>query len=258
LRSKLDPSLDLFAEVLLHPSYPEKEVAREKKLALAGIEREQTNPNTMGLRILPGLLYGAGHPYGNPVSGSGTQESVAKLTRADLVKFHDTWLRPNNSTLIVAGDITLAELTPKLEKSLVGWKSASVPTKDLKTVAIAPKSSVYLIDKPGAQQSVIIAGVVAPPRANPDEIAMEAMNDGLGGTFGSRLNMNLREDKHWSYGVGSRLRDARAQRPFYAYGRCKLTRQKSRWSRSTKSFVELSETISSAKTSSQRFRPMKP
>jgi zinc protease len=217
LRSKLDPSLDLFAEVLLHPSYPEAEVAREKKLVLAGIEREQNNPNTMGMRILPGLLYGAGHPYGNPVSGSGTQESVAKLTRADLVKFHDTWLRPNNSTLIVAGDTTLAELTPKLEKSFTGWKSASVPTKDLKTVAIAPKSSVYLIDKPGAQQSVIIAGVVAPPRANPDEIAMEAMNDGLGGTFGSRLNMNLREDKHWSYGVGSRLRDARAQRPFYAY-----------------------------------------
>ena len=75
---------------------------------------------------------------------------------------------------------------------------------------------MYLIDKPGAQQSVIFAAVVAPPRANPREIAIEAMNDGLGGMFGSRLNMNLREDKHWSYGVGSRVRDARSQRPFYA------------------------------------------
>jgi zinc protease len=118
--------------------------------------------------------------------------------------------------LIVVGDTTLAEVTPKLEKLFGGWKSGSVPAKDVKTVAVASKSSVYLIDKPGAQQSVIFAAVVAPPRANPQEIAIEAMNDGLGGMFGSRLNMNLREDKHWSYGVGTRLRDARAQRPFYA------------------------------------------
>jgi zinc protease len=90
---------------------------------------------------------------------------------------------------------------------------------------------VYLVDKPGALQSVIFAGAVAPPRANPQEIAIEAMNDGLGGMFGARLNMNLREDKHWSYGAASRLRDARSQRPFYAVGRCKPTRRKNRWSR---------------------------
>ena len=170
----------------------------------------------MALRILPGLLYGPGHPYGNPLTGSGTKESVAKLTREDLVKFHDTWLRPNNSTLIVVGDTTLAEVTPKLEKLFAGWKSGTVPTKDMKTVAVASKSEVYLIDKPGALQSVIIAGVVAPPRANPQEIAIEAMNNSLGGMFGARLNMNLREDKHWSYGARTVVRDARSQRPFYA------------------------------------------
>ncbi len=216
LTAKLDPSLDLFADVVLNPSYPENEVKREQKLALAGIEREQNTPATLALRVLPALLYGAGHPYGNPLTGSGTKESVAKLTRADLVKFHDTWLAPNNSTLIVVGDTTLNEVTPKLEKLFAGWKSGSVPAKNVKTVPVAAKSAVYLIDKPGALQSVIIAGVVAPPRANPREIAIEAMNDGLGGMFGSRLNMNLREDKHWSYGTGTRLRDARSQRPFYA------------------------------------------
>jgi zinc protease len=142
---------------------------------------------------------------------------VAKLTREDLVKFHDTWLRPNNSTLIVVGDTTLAEVTPKLEKLFAGWKSGTVPTKDLKTVAVASKSAVYLIDKPGALQSVIIAGVVAPPRATPQDIAIEAMNNSLGGMFGARLNMNLREDKHWSYGARTVLRDARSQRPFYAF-----------------------------------------
>jgi zinc protease len=216
LTAKLDPSLDLFADVVLHPSFPENEVKREQKLVLAGIEREQNAPATLALRLMPALLYGPGHPYGNPLTGSGTKDSVSKLTREDLVKFQETWLRPNNSTLIVVGDTTLKVVTPKLEKLFAGWKSGGVPAKDVKTVAIAPKSSVYLIDKPGALQSVIVVGVVAPPRANPNEIAIEAMNDSLGGVFGSRLNMNLREDKHWSYGVGSRLRDARAQRPFYA------------------------------------------
>ncbi len=216
LTSKLDPSLDLFADVVLHPSYPENEVKREQKLVLAGIEREQNTPATLALRILPGLLYGAGHPYGNPLTGSGTKESVAKLTREDLVKFHDTWIGPGNSTLIVVGDTTLKEVTPKLEKLFAGWKSASTPAKNVKTVPVAAKSAVYLVDKPGALQSVIIAGVVAPPRANPQEIAIESMNDSLGGTFGARLNMNLREDKHWSYGARTVLRDARSQRPFYA------------------------------------------
>jgi zinc protease len=216
LTAKLDPSLDLFADVVLNPSYPETEVKREQKLVLAGIEREQNTPATLALRVLPALLYGAGHPYGNPLTGSGTKESVAKLTREDLVKFHDTWLRPNNATLVIVGDTTLKEVTPKLEKLFAGWKSGNVPAKNLKTVAVAAKSSVYLIDKPGAQQSVIVAGVVAPPRANPREIAIEAMNNSLGGMFGARLNMNLREDKHWSYGVRTVLRDARSQRPFYA------------------------------------------
>ena len=201
LSAKLDPSLDLFAEVVLHPSFPESEVQREQKLVMAGIEREQNSPATVALRVLPELLYGSGHPYGNPLTGSGTKESVAKLTRQDLVKFHETWLRPGNSTMLVVGDTTLAEIKPKLEKLLAEWKAGSAPAKDVKEVAVATKSTVYLIDKPGALQSVIIAGVIAPPRANPQEIAIEAMNNSLGGMFGARLNMNLREDKHWSYGA---------------------------------------------------------
>ena len=217
LSAKLDPSLNLFADVVLNPSYPETEVKREQKLVLATIEREQNNPTTAAQRVLPALLYGADHAYGNPMTGSGTVESVSKLTRADLVKFHDTWLRPNNSTLIVVGDTTLKQVTPKLEKLFGTWKSGDVPHKNVATVTVAAKSSVYLIDKPGALQSVIVAAVVAPPRANPQEIAIEAMNDALGGNFGARLNMNLREDKHWSYGTRTVVRDARGQRPFMAF-----------------------------------------
>jgi zinc protease len=215
LKSKLDPSLDLFADVVLNASFPEADFKREQKQVIAGIDREQNAPTTAALRVFPALLYGAGHPYANPLTGSGTKDSVAKLTTEDLVKFRETWLRPNNSTLIVAGDTTLAEVTPKLEKFFAGWKAGNVPRKNVKNVPLASKSAVYLIDKPGALQSVIVAAQVAPPTANPNEIAIKVMNDSLGGLFGSRLNMNLREDKHWSYGVRSILRDARAQRPFY-------------------------------------------
>jgi len=217
LSAKLDPSLDLFADLILHPSFPEDEVARERKLTLAAIEREENTPATMAQRVLPALLYGPTHPYGNPLTGSGTTESVSKLSRADLVKFHETWFRPNNSTLIIVGDTTLKEITPALEKRFAEWRSGDVTRKNVTKVPLVQKSQVYLIDKPGAIQSVIVAAVVAPPRSTPDDIAIEAMNTALGGTFGARINMNLREDKHWTYGARTILRDARGQRPYFAF-----------------------------------------
>ncbi|HLZ49877.1 MAG TPA: pitrilysin family protein [Candidatus Acidoferrum sp.] len=216
LKSKLDPSLDLFADVILNPIFPASDFGRQQKLLLAAIQREKNTPIQMALRVFPGLLYGPGHAYGNPLTGSGTTASVEKMTREDLVKFHDVWFKPNHATLVIAGDTTLAAITPKLEKLFAGWKAGQIPEKNIKTVQPPVKSVVYLIDKPGAQQSIIFAGNIAPPRANPKEIAMEAANDDLGGMFGSRLNLNLREEKHWSYGATSLLWEARGQRPFLA------------------------------------------
>src|SRR5262249_24211329 len=216
LKSKLDDSLALYADVILNASFPQGDFDLQKKQTLAGIKREENAPVAAALRLMPGLLYGADHAYGNPLTGSGTIASVSKLTREDLAKFHDTWFKPNNATLVIVGDTTLAEVTPKLEKLFSGWKSGSVPKKTVKTVNIPAKSSVYLVDKPGALQSVVVAGIIAPPENNPKEIAIQAMNDGLGGNFGARLNMNLREDKHWSYGARMTLRDARGQRPYLA------------------------------------------
>jgi zinc protease len=139
---------------------------------------------------------------------------VEKLTREDLVKFHNVWFRPNNSTLVIVGDTKLDEIKPKLEKLFATWKSGDVPKKNIGTVSLPAKSVFYIMDKPGAQQSVIYAATIAPPTANPQEVAIVAMNDELGGQFGSRINMNLREDKHWSYGTATRFTKARAQRPF--------------------------------------------
>jgi zinc protease len=217
LESNLDASLDLYADVILNPAFPTSDFERLQRQQLAQIQREKATPIQLALRIFPGLLYGSEHAYGVPFTGSGTEAAVAKLTRDDLVAFHKTWFKPNNATLIVVGDTTLAELRDKLERKFASWKGGDVPQKNIGEVALAPKQRVFLIDKPGAVQSTIIAGAVAPPKANPIEPAIEAMNTVLGGAFISRLNMNLREDKHWSYGAGSFLQDARGQRPFIAY-----------------------------------------
>jgi zinc protease len=214
LKSNLDRSLDLYADVILHPAFPETDFRRQQKQQIAAIQREKVTPFAMGLRVFPALLYGADHAYGVPLTGSGTESTVSKLTREDLVKFHDTWFKPNHATLIVVGDTTMAELTPKLEKLLDGWKRGDVPVKNIGKVEYQSKPVVYLLDRPGALQSVILAGEIAPPRNNPDEVAIETMNNILGGNFGARINMNLREDKHWSYGASSRLINARGQRPF--------------------------------------------
>ena len=114
-------------------------------------------------------------------------------------------MKPNNATLVVVGDTTLAEIKPRLEKLFASWKAGEVPGKNVSPVKPQEKSLVYLIDRPGALQSVIFVGEVTLPKANPQETAIEVMNDILGGTFSSRLNMNLREDKHWTYGVRSTL-----------------------------------------------------
>ena len=171
----------------------------------------------MALRALPPILFGEGHAYGVPLTGSGTEESVQAMTREDSARFHATWFKPNNATLIVVGDTTLAEIKPKLEKLFCGWLPGAVPVKKLTEVKRPTKATIYLVDKPGALHSVVIAGTVAAPPSASDEIALETMNNIFGGTFGARLNMNLREDKHWSYGAGSVLYGACAQRPFLAY-----------------------------------------
>jgi zinc protease len=217
LKSKLDPSLDLFADIILNPVFPESDFKRQKNQQIAAIQREQVTPIQMGLRVFPGLLYGPGHAYGNPLTGSGTPASVDKMTRADLEKFHQTWFKPNHAMLVITGDTSLSEVTPKLEKLFANWKPGQTPEKNVKNVQMPPKSVVYLLDKPGALQSIIIVGNIAPPTANPGEIAIQAMNDGLGGAFFSRINSNLREDKHWSYGTRTLLWGARAQRPWITF-----------------------------------------
>ncbi|MDH3978112.1 MAG: insulinase family protein, partial [Gammaproteobacteria bacterium] len=128
-----------------------------------------------------------------------------------------TWFKPDNATLIVAGDIRLDELKRKLNKLFSDWQPGTVPAKQLAVDAPENVSTIYVVDRTEAEQSVIFAGQLLPPRANPDELALQAMNNILGGLSSSRINMNLREDKGWSYGAYSMIVGARGQRPLLIY-----------------------------------------
>ncbi len=125
LKSKLDPSLELYADVILNPSFPEEDFKRQQRLQVAGIQREKTTPVQMGLRVFPALLYGEGHAYGNPMTGTGTTASVEKMTREDMVKFHDAWFKPNNATLVIAGRYHAGRNYSKTREAVCGLEAGA-------------------------------------------------------------------------------------------------------------------------------------
>jgi zinc protease len=217
LKDNLGDSLDLFADVILNPTFPEGDFVRLRDLQLATIKQEKVQPVGMAMRIFPKLLYGDEHAYGLPLTGSGSEESVQALDTDALKRFHADWFKPNNATLIVVGDVTMNEIKPMLERQFKGWKPGDAPTKNIADVAHRDESTIYLVDRPDSEQSIIFAGHIAPPKGNDNEIAIEAMNEVLGGSFAARINMNLREDKHWAYGARSLILDAQGQRPFLVY-----------------------------------------
>jgi predicted Zn-dependent peptidase len=217
LVDQLDPSVGLLADIVRRPTFPEHEIERVRKEWIAGIAREKLSPDSLAMRVLPPLLYGAGHPYGIPFSGSGTEASVAALTRADLVDFQRDFLRPDNATIIVVGAVTPATVLPLLEKHFGDWQPPASPIPAMPAIAAAAAGNgerVFLLDRPGAQQTTILAGQLMPSSTAPDRIELNTANDVIGGTFTSRINMNLREAKHWSYGARSALPETIAQRPW--------------------------------------------
>ena len=219
LKENLDPSLDLFADMLQAPRFDQAEIDRVKASWIAGIKQEKARPNGAALRVLPPLLYGEGHSYAIPFSGTGTEASIASLTRDDLVGYHRAWVRPQGATLVVVGDTTLPEVVPLLEKHFGAWPgTGTAPAAvDVARVALPGQPRVFLIDQPGAVQANIFVGQLMPSTKDAGALELEIANAVLGGEFSSRLNMNLREDKHWAYGSYSFLNDALGQRPWIAF-----------------------------------------
>ncbi len=218
LKQSLDPSLDIMADVILNPAFPEADLNRLKNQQLSSIANEMKEPQSMIMRVMPELLYGKDHPYGMPMTGTGDENSVKTLGLEDVRGFYQHWIRPNNATLVVTGNLTMEELVAKLEKRFGTWQKGDVPKKVIPEVKASTTSNkIFLIDRPESEQSMITAGYLTKPYGQLDENAIEQMNNVLGGDFTSRINMNIREDKHWAYGAGSFISNTRGQRPFLVY-----------------------------------------
>lgn len=220
LVANLRDSIDLYAEIIRNPSFPEADLERVRISALAGIAREKADPQQLALRNLPPLLYPEGHPYGIPLTGSGTEESINSIQRTDLIDFYNSWIRPDNATLVVVGSLSRDEIQPELERAFGYWQPPAVPlgSKELPLEGVtADAGIIYLLDKPGAPQSMIIGGQLMPATNWNQTEVLDMATTALGGNFNARLNMNLREDKGWAYGAYSYLPDARAQRPLIYY-----------------------------------------
>ena len=212
--ANLAPSLAIMAEAALAPSFPQDQFALQKSRRIAQIGQEKAQPNSLAMRLVPGLLYGQEHAYGKPASG--TAGSVEGITRDDLAAWHASWFRPGSATLVVAGDTTMDKLMPALESAFGRWAAGSAPAKAAAKAGATAGKKVYLIDKPDAPQSTIVAAHLSLPYGQPEDLAIEPVMQNFGGIATSRLNRNLRLDKHWSYGTNARLTDVRGQRSFIA------------------------------------------
>ena len=204
LSTRLAPSLDLLADFIRNPGFRADDLDRVRAQQLNRIASEKKSPGAAGYRALSQIVYGD-HPYGIPGSGLGDATAVEAATPATLEAAHDAWIRPDNAQVFVVGDTTLAEAVRLLEASFGDWKAPATPapTKNFDAPIPAPDARIVLINRPNSPQSVILGARVLDNRGSDDNTTLYAANEVLGGSFLSRINMNLRETKGWSYGSRS-------------------------------------------------------
>jgi zinc protease len=202
LTRNLSPALAIVADVVQHPTFPEDEIAREKKRQLDAIAQQDRNPNALAARIQPMLAFGKDHPYGRPVQG--LKSTVEPLTRADLAAFHGARWKPGSTALIFAGDVTLAQATELAKQHFGGWSGGAAAAIQIPQPAPPQGGRIYVVDRPDSAQTVVTQWMLAPGRKSTDYDALSLVDSVWGGGgFGTRLNLNLREDKGYSYGVFS-------------------------------------------------------
>jgi predicted Zn-dependent peptidase len=202
LSANLAPSLDLMKGVVRDAAFRPGDIDRIRALRLTAIAQMQKDPTQVANRVMPNVIYGPDHPYGGP--GGGDAKAIAGFTRDDLIAFEQRWLRPDNAKIFIVSDRTLEEVQPLLEERFGKWAPPPVP-KGVKAFPPPPprpsSPKILLVNRPGAPQSSILAAELLPLDPKGDIVPFDTANDVLGGTFLSRLNMDLREDKGWSYGV---------------------------------------------------------
>ncbi|AXJ95544.1 MULTISPECIES: pitrilysin family protein [unclassified Sphingomonas] len=212
--ANLAPALDLFGKVVRAPTFPEAELARVKQQTLAGIAQELTSPNGLVGRVLPPLLYGPAYPYAK-AQGGGDPRAVAALTRADLIAFQRAWLRPDKAKIFVVSDRPLAEVRAALDARFGDWRPMGpAGVKDFSAPPQPSAPRIVLVDRPDSPQSVVIGAIPTALKGTQDLLPVTTANDALGGSFLSRLNMDLRETRHWSYGANGRFQTTVEAAPY--------------------------------------------
>lgn len=214
-KRQLGPALDLMADVVLRPVFADSEVTRQRDLRRTQILQQRDQPVAMAGLAFPAIVFGAQHPYGRPIGG--TEASTALLSRDRVVQFYQTHYRPGNAKLLVVGDITMAEAQQLVSARFGAWERGTTPPAVPAATATAPATrTFYLVDKPGAAQSVIRIGNVGVSRSTTDYFPLQVLNTILGGSFTSRLNQNLRETHGYTYGANSQFAMRRMAGPFQA------------------------------------------
>ncbi|MEP6703388.1 MAG: pitrilysin family protein [Acidobacteriota bacterium] len=213
LTRNLDKALEIYSDVILNPTFPATELESQRARSLIGLRQQRANANVVSNIVYNKVLYGD-HPYGRDTN----EASLKAVTRDDIVKFYEATFRPNNGVLIVVGDFDKAALKGKLENAFGGWKSGAVANRDLPTPKGFDKTGIYIVDRPNSAQSVVSIGQVGIDRSNPDYFPVVVMNSILGGDITSRISMNLREDKGYTYGANSGFVYRRGPGPFRAGG----------------------------------------
>jgi len=198
--SKFAATLEILADMLLNPTFPADALERLRAQRLVALSQAKAQPGAISARVFPRILYGDAHPFGQPT----TEESIAAITRADVVAFHQSYFRPGHALVTIVGDVSALAVKTVVERALVGWPAnGEKPAFSYPRLPEQKPTTIFLVDKPGAAQSTFAIGRPGPSRSTPDYFALQVMNTILGEQFQSRLNANIREEHGYSYGVSS-------------------------------------------------------
>src|SRR5690349_22441173 len=200
LVENLDQTLELFADVIRNPTFPQAEVDKFKTRTLSQLQLQRSIPQFLAAEQFQRAIYGTTHPASLV---SAPAESIKKLTTKDLADFHAMYYRPNNAILAIVGDVTMKDIMPKLEKAFGDWQKGDVPAVNIPAAPAQSESRIYLIDRPGSVQTVLQLGTLGIERTSPDYFAVLLADRVLGGGPSGRLFLNLREDKGYTYGAYS-------------------------------------------------------
>ncbi len=214
--ANLEPALDLMGDVIRNPAFRAEDIERRRAQQLVAVAQERASPNGMGGRTWPALVFGSEHPYGRPLTGLGTAESLAALDRDDLSTFHQSWIRPDAAQIFVVSDLPLAEVVRGLEAELGDWAAPSGPrgAKAFDAAIPAPEPRIVLVDRPQSPQSIILGALVLPITGQDDRVVFNAANEAIGQGFLSRINQDIRETRGWSYGLGGNSAALEHQVPY--------------------------------------------